>query len=178
MEINLTNNAAWKKKEPPTLSHNHDKKGNKGFGVFSVKKAFRNQWKDCSCIERFQVLSQSIQAKEESIKFMPAIPANPHKKLIQEIINRTMRCKCELQLEYIFLEVEQTILQVLQVLFNQKVRYKSFCNKLIVRMGSFQIVFCPLKTINSHFYDSGKNYFLRLKLVPKIILYQRSKLRM
>ena len=28
MEINLTNNAAWKKKEPPTLIHNHDKKGN------------------------------------------------------------------------------------------------------------------------------------------------------
>ena len=38
MEINLTNNAAWKKKEPPTLSHNHDKKGN------TEKKGVKGLW--------------------------------------------------------------------------------------------------------------------------------------
>ena len=66
------------------------------------------------------------------------------------------RCKSELQLEYIFLEVDQAIYnKVLQVLFNQQARDPSFCNKLIVRMGGFYVVFCLLKTIYSRFYNSG-----------------------
>ena len=53
---------------------------------------------------------------------MPAIPGPPtQKNVVAEIINRAMRCKSELQLEYIFLEVNQAIYnKVLQVLFNQK----------------------------------------------------------
>ena len=67
-----------------------------------------------------------------------------------------MRCKSELKLEYIFLEVDQAIYnKVLQVLFNQQARDPSFRNKLIVRMGGFHIVLCLLKTIYSHFYGSG-----------------------
>ena len=67
-----------------------------------------------------------------------------------------MRCKSELQLEYIFLEVNQAIYnKVLQVLFNQKTRDPSFCNKLVVGMGGFRIVLCLLKTIYRRFYDSG-----------------------
>ena len=47
----------------------------------------------------FQVLSQSNQPKDVSIGFMPAIPAPPtQKNIIEEIINRAMRCKSELQL--------------------------------------------------------------------------------
>ena len=66
------------------------------------------------------------------------------------------RCKSELQLEHIFLEVGQAIYnKVLQVLFNQQARYPSFCNKLIVRMGGFYVVLCLLKTIYSRFYNSG-----------------------
>ena len=66
------------------------------------------------------------------------------------------RCKSELQLEYIFLEVDQaTYNKVLQVLFNQQARDPSFCNKLIVRMGGFYVVLCLLKTIYSRFYNSG-----------------------
>ena len=88
---------------------------------------------------------------------MPAIPVPPtQKNVIQEIINRAMRCKSELQLEYIFLEVDQAIYnKVLLVLFNQKARDPSFCIKLIVRIGGFHIVLCLLKTINSRFYNSG-----------------------
>ena len=78
------------------------------------------------------------------------------KNVIEEITNRAIRCKYELQLEYIFLEVDQAIYnKVLQVLFNQQARDPSFCNKLIVRMGGFHIVLCLLKTIYSRFYDSG-----------------------
>ena len=62
----------------------------------------------------------------------------------------------KLIVEYIFLEVDQAIYnQVLQVLFNQKARDPSFCNKRIVRMGGFHIVLCLLKTIYSRFCDSG-----------------------
>ena len=88
---------------------------------------------------------------------MPAIPGPPtQKNVVAEIINRAMRCKSELQLEYIFLEVNQAIYnKVLQVLFNQKTRDPSFCNKLVVQMGGFHIVLCLLKTIYRRFYDSG-----------------------
>ena len=78
------------------------------------------------------------------------------KNVIEEITNRAIRCKYELQLEYIFLEVDQAIYnKVLQVLFNQQARDPSFCNKLIVRMGGFYVVLCLLKTIYSRFYNSG-----------------------
>ena len=73
---------------------------------------------------------------------MPALPAPPtQKNAIEEIINRAMSNKSELQLEYIFLEVDQAMYnKVLQVLFNQKARDPNFCNKLIVRMVGFHIV--------------------------------------
>ena len=92
-------------------------------------------------------MSQSNQPKEVSIGFMPAIPVPPtQKNVIEEIINRAMKCKSELQLEYIFLEVDQAIYnKVLQVFFNQKTRDPSFCNTLIVQMCGFHIVLCLLK---------------------------------
>ena len=78
------------------------------------------------------------------------------KNVIEETINRAMRCKSELELEYIFLEVDQPIFnKVLQVLTNHKTRDPSLCNKLIVRIGSLYILLCILKTIYSRFYDSG-----------------------
>ena len=75
---------------------------------------------------------------------MPAIPALPTQKdVIEEIINTAVRCKSKHQLEYIFLELDQAIYnKVLQVLFNQKARDPSFCNKLILWMGDFHIVSC------------------------------------
>ena len=89
---------------------------------------------------------------------MPAIPIPPtQKNVIEEIINRAMKCKSELQLEYIFLEVDQAIYnKVLQVFFNQKARDPSFHNKLIIQMCGFHIVLCLLKPIYSRFYDSGR----------------------
>ena len=63
-----------------------------------------------------------------------------------------MRCKNELQLEYIFFEVNQAICKkVLQVLFNQMAIDPGFCSKLIVRMDGLHMVLCLLKTIYSRF---------------------------
>ena len=72
----------------------------------------------------FQVWSQSNQPKEVSTRFMPTISAQPtQENVIEEIINRAMRSKRELELEYIFLVVDQAIYnKVLQALFKQKDR--------------------------------------------------------
>ena len=159
MEIKLPNNTAWKKSEPPKLSYNPDtkmkcemKRSNKRTSVWAVSRKHSEKGETIvPSWTGFQVLGQSKQPKEVSIGFIPAIPAPPTQKyVIEEIINRVMRCKSELQLESIFPEVDQAIYnKVLQVLF------KSFCNKLIVRIGGFHIVLCLLKTIYSRFYDSG-----------------------
>ena len=130
MEIKSTNNTAWKKSEPPILIYNPDtkmkcemKRSSKRALVWAVSR--KHSEKDEMIVPAwtgFQVLSQSNQPKEVSIEFMPSIPAPPtQKNVIEEIINRAMRCKSELQLEYIFLEVDQAIYnKVLQVLFNLK----------------------------------------------------------
>ena len=75
---------------------------------------------------------------------MPAIYVPPtQKNVIEEIINRAMRSKSELQLDYIFLEVDQAIYnKALQVFLNQKYSDPSFCNKLIIQMGGFHMILC------------------------------------
>ena len=105
----------------------------------------------------FNVMSRSDQSKAVTIGFMPAIPAPPtQKNVIEEIINRAVRCPNELELEHVFLEVDQAIYKkVLQVIFNAKERGLHIYNKLIVRMGGFHISMCLLKTIYSRFHDSG-----------------------
>ena len=138
MEINLPNNTAWKNSEPPKLSYNPDtdtkmkckmKRSSKKTLMWAVSRKHSEKGKTIVLAwTGFQVLSQSNQPKEVSIGFMPAIPSpSIQKNVIEEIINRAMRCKSELQLEYIFLEVDQAIYnKVLQVLFNQKARDPSF----------------------------------------------------
>ena len=150
MEINLPNNAAWKKSEPPKLSYNPDtrmkcemKRSSKRTLVWAVPRKHSEKGEMIvPAWTGFQVLGQSKQPKEASIGLMPALPAPPtQKNVIEEIINRAMSNKSELQLEYIFLEVDQAMYnKVLQVLFNQKARDPIFCNKLIVRMVGFHIV--------------------------------------
>ena len=150
MEINLPNNAAWKKSEPPKLSYNPDtrikcemKRSSKRTLVWAVPRKHSEKGEMIvPAWTGFQVLGQSKQPKEVSIGLMPALPAPPaQKNVIEEIINRAMSNKSELQLEYIFLEVDQAMYnKVLQVLLNQKTRDPSFCKKLIIRMVGFHIV--------------------------------------
>ena len=67
MEINLPNNKAWKKGEPPTLSYIHDRKMKREMKRSSkrtfVRTVSRNHTENGKTIvlalTRFQVLSQS-----------------------------------------------------------------------------------------------------------------------
>ena len=88
MEINLPNNTAWKKSEPPRLSYNSDtkmkcemKRSSKRTLVWAV--LIKHSGKGEMIVGAwtgFQVLSQSNQLKEVSIGFMLAVPAPPTQK--------------------------------------------------------------------------------------------------
>ena len=105
----------------------------------------------------FNVLTHDKPSSKVTIGFMPAIPAPPtQKNVIEEIMKRAMVCKKELELQYIFLEVDQAIYhKVLQVLFHTKKMGSKEYDKLIVRMGGFHIIICMLRSIYSRFFDSG-----------------------
>ena len=61
----------------------------------------------------------------------------------------------ELGLGYTFLEVDQAIYaKILNVTFKLENESKIF-NKIIVRMGGFQIIICLLHTIYSCFRNTG-----------------------
>ena len=105
----------------------------------------------------FQVETVNVQPKLANIGFMPAIPASPTQmNVIEEILNRTLTCMKELELPFIFLEVDQAIYnKVLQVLFDVKKRNSTKYDKVIVRMGGFHVIICLLRTLYSRFHDSG-----------------------
>lgn len=92
-----------------------------------------------------------------NVGFLPAITSPPTQmNVILAIMNRTMHCMKELELDCIFLEVDQAIYtKVLQVLFNFQQEGSKLYDKLVVRMGGFHIILCMLKTIYSRFSGSG-----------------------
>ncbi|MES9880764.1 MAG: hypothetical protein ABW185_07775, partial [Sedimenticola sp.] len=62
----------------------------------------------------------------------------------------------ELDLEFIFLEVDQAIYnKVLQVIFKYKEDGSARFDNVIVRMGGFHIIMCLMKSIYSRFNGSG-----------------------
>jgi hypothetical protein len=92
-----------------------------------------------------------------NVGYLPAITAPPTDiKVILSIMNRTMQYMTELELDFIFLEVDQAIYnKVLQVLFKFKEEGSTCFDKMIVRMGGFHIIMCLMKTIYSRFSGSG-----------------------
>ena len=89
--------------------------------------------------------------------YLPAITDSPTSfSVIQCIMARTNECMNYLNLNYIFLEVDQDILnKVLQVLFAFQEKENRKCDKIIVHMGGFRVILCLLRTIYSCFTDSG-----------------------
>ena len=89
--------------------------------------------------------------------YLPVITDSPTSfNVIQCIMDRTIECMNYLNLNYIFLEVDQAILnKVLQVLFAFQEKENRKFDKIIVRMGEFHVALCLLRTIYSHFKDSG-----------------------
>ena len=81
------------------------------------------------------------------VGYLPAITDLPTGfNVIQCIMDGTIECMNYLNLNYIFLEV-------LQILFAFQENRKF--DKIIVRMGSFHVILCLLRTIYSCFKDSG-----------------------
>ena len=71
-------------------------------------------------------------------------------------MQRTIECMNCLNLNYIFLEVDQAIYnKVLQVLFAYQKKENRKFDKLIVRMGGFYVILCLLRTVYSRLKDSG-----------------------
>ena len=71
-------------------------------------------------------------------------------------MDKAIECMNYLNLNYIFLEVDQAILnKVLQVLFAFQEKDNRKFDKIIVRIGEFHVILCLLRTIYSRFKDSG-----------------------
>ena len=89
--------------------------------------------------------------------YLPAINDSPTSfNVIQGIMDRAMECMNHLNLNYIFLVVDQAIFnKVLQVLFAFQEKENRKFDKIIVRMGGFHVILCLLRTIHSRFKDSG-----------------------
>ena len=76
--------------------------------------------------------------------------------VINEVIERTFHIMHELNLEDIFLEVDQAIYtKVLDVMFKLEDEGNNVFDKIILRMGGFHVIICLLRTIYSRFKDSG-----------------------
>ena len=91
-----------------------------------------------------------------SVGYLAAITDLPTSfNVIQCIMDRTIECMNYLNLNYIFLEVDQAIFnKVLQVLFAFQEKENRKRDKIIVRMGGCHVILCLSRTIYSRFKDS------------------------
>ena len=105
----------------------------------------------------FRQLTTEHHPPGVNVGYLPAITAPPTQmNVILSILDRTMKCKTELELDFIFMEVDQAIYnKVLQVMFQFKQEGSTRFDNLIVRMGGFHIVMCLMKSIYSRFSGSG-----------------------
>ena len=105
----------------------------------------------------FRQLTTNQNPPGVNVGYLPAITLPPTQmNVILSIMNRTMQYMTELELDSIFLEVDQAIYnKVIQVLFKFKQEGSNLYDKLIARMGGFHVVLCLLRTIYSRFNGSG-----------------------
>ena len=105
----------------------------------------------------FQKMTTSENAKMVDVGYLPPIMGSPTKMdVVLEIMNRSMTCMSELELDYIFLVADQAIYaKVLEILFDYKERGMDTFKGLIVRMGGFHVQMCLMKSIYSRFKDCG-----------------------
>ncbi len=105
----------------------------------------------------FQEITTDTMSRKVNVGYLPAITASPtNMNVILGILNRTVKCMKELQLSYIFLEVDQAIYsKVLQVMFKYNSEGRNDFDNVIVRMGGFHVIICMLRTIHSRFKGSG-----------------------
>ena len=106
IDINLTNNKAWEKNEPPTFRCSHDWKVKWEIKRISKKTlVWEVSWKYSKRVKQlflhkqvFKFWVEVIIPKKYCIYAQYPCPTNPT-NVIEEIINRANRCKSEFQLQ-------------------------------------------------------------------------------
>ena len=77
-------------------------------------------------------------------------------KVIFSAIHRSLAITRELNLQQMFLEVDQAIYcKPLDAMFRMESNGNRIFDKLIPRMGGFHVIICVLRAIYSGFKDSG-----------------------
>ena len=94
---------------------------------------------------------------EIDVGYLSAILDSPTKyKVIHEILRRSLECKEYLDLEFIFLEVDQAIYnKIIQVKFQLRKEDSLLYDSVIERMGSFHILLCVVRSIYSRYKGFG-----------------------
>ena len=106
----------------------------------------------------FQEITSEHDLEQAVVGYLPPVPATPTE--MSEIyaleIERSEFIRCELELDYVFLEVDQAIYtKVLHSMFKLKDDGKHYFQRIIPRMGGFHITICMLRTIYSLFNKIG-----------------------
>ena len=97
----------------------------------------------------FQKQTSAKDTKKAVVGYLPATIGSPTSMdVIQAILERSAKCMYSLNLNFIFLEVDQTNYhKVLQALFSHKQNGTTSYDKLILRMGGFHVIICVLRKI-------------------------------
>ena len=105
----------------------------------------------------FQELTTERDLQQAIVGYLPPIPESPtNMNVIYAEIERTEMMRRELQLDFIFLEVDQAIYtKVLDAMFKMKNQGNDRFPVIIPRMGGFHITICMLRTIYSLFNKAG-----------------------
>ena len=105
----------------------------------------------------FQKQTCLKSTRKAGMGYLPAITdSSTSFNVIQCIMDRTIECMKDLNLNYIFLENNQAIFnKVLQVLFAFQEKENRKFDKVVVHMGGFHVILGLLRTIFSRFKDSG-----------------------
>ena len=98
----------------------------------------------------FQEITSEHDLEQAVVGYLPPVAASSTEmSVIYTEIERTELIRCELELDYIFLEVDQAIYT--KVLDSGK----DYFQRIIPRMGGFHITICMLRTIYSLFNKIG-----------------------
>ena len=112
----------------------------------------------------FQQLLAEIPLKA-TIKYLPPITAPPKEvKVIYAFIDKAFKILTELEMEKMFIEVDQAIYsKLLDAMFKMSEDGHDVFSKLIPRMGGFHIIMCMLKTYGSQMVQISVSFTICLQ---------------
>ena len=92
-----------------------------------------------------------------NVGYLPPVTDPPSEmSVIFAFINRALRIFEELEINQMFLEVDQAIYtKVLDAMFNMEADGINLFSKLVPRIGGFHVFLCMLRTMFARFKDSG-----------------------